>query len=154
MEESLVKFLSKLELVNENDILEAPENEQVLELAFVGDTVFDFFTRDLLVRHFKDKIKMNDLHKKNSNLVCAKSQARIVEYLIDNNYLAEDEISYYKHARNAHPHSKSKNSSIVDYRKATGFESLLGVIYYKKSYDRLVEIFSIISKYIKDNNLI
>ena len=148
MEESIDKLLKELLLLVEDSDIKEPQNEKVLYLAFIGDTIFDLFTRDYLIRHNISKIKMNELHKRNSNLVCAKSQARIVERLINDNYLTEDEVDFYKHARNAHPHSKSKNSSIIDYRKATGIEALLGLLYYKKDIDRLKELLSKIIEYL------
>lgn len=124
------------------------ENINVIKLAFLGDTIFDFFTRSYLIDTYGDKIKMNDMHKKNTSLVCAKSQARMVEYLINENILTEKEAEFYKHARNAHPHSKSKNSSIVDYRKATGFEALLAYIYLSGDKKRLSSIFKKLTEYI------
>ena len=123
------------------------ENINVLKLAFLGDTIFDLFTRSYLVEKYGDTIKMNELHKKNSTLVCAKGQARMVEYLINENILDDIEIEFYKHARNAHPHSKSKNSSIVDYRKATGFEALLAYLYLRDK-KRLVKIFDKLKAFI------
>lgn len=142
MEESIIKLLQELKKVKENNVLQEPENKQVLELAFIGDTIFDLFSRDYLIRKYDDKIKMNDLHKKNAELVCAKSQARIVETLINSNFLTDEEINYYKHARNAHSGSKSKNSSIVDYRKATGFEALLGLLLYKNDIERMIQYYN------------
>ncbi|MBO6134497.1 MAG: RNAase [Lachnospiraceae bacterium] len=114
-----------------------PENLNVVYLAYIGDAIFDLFTRDLLIKNHISKVKMNELHKMNTDIVCAKSQARIIERLIDDNVLSDEEIDFYRHARNAHPHSKSKNSSIVDYRKATGFEALLGLLYYREDKNRL-----------------
>ena len=138
MEESLKKLLSDLKNVNEDVQLPDPQNEQVLKLAFVGDTVFDLFTRDYLNRKFAAKIKINDLHTKNTELVCAKSQSKISDYLV-NNVFSEEEINFFKHARNAHSHSKSKNSSIVEYRKATGLEAVLGLLLYTDE-KRLIEV--------------
>lgn len=146
MEKNLKDLLKSLKTISLDDKLEDPQNEQVLKLAFVGDTIFDFFTRDLLNRKFADRIKINELHKKNSELVCAKSQSKISDYLV-NDVLSEEEISFFKHARNAHSHSKSKNSSIVDYRKATGLEALLGLLFYKDE-NRLIEVLDKIAEQI------
>lgn len=146
MEKSLKDLLKSLKDINSEEKLEGLQNEQVLKLAFVGDTIFDLFTRDLLNRKFVDKIKINELHKKNSELVCAKSQSKISDYLV-NEVLNEEEISFFKHARNAHSHSKSKNSSIVDYRKATGIEALLGLLFYKDE-KRLIELLDRIAEQI------
>ncbi|MCQ2609698.1 MAG: RNAase [Lachnospiraceae bacterium] len=148
MEKDLIDLLSDIKNIDKESILKDPVNEQVLKLAFIGDTIFDLFTRDLLLRRYSKVIKMNELHKRNSNLVCAKSQARLVERLIDDKILDDTEIAFYKHARNAHPHSKSKNSSIVDYRKATGFEALLGYMLYMDKVNRLIEILDYITHYI------
>lgn len=147
MEENLKKLLSDLENVNEDVKLVDPQNEQVLKLAFVGDTIFDLFTRDYLNRKFADKIKINDLHKKNSELVCAKSQSKISDFLV-NNVFSEEEINFFKHARNAHSHSKSKNSSIVEYRKATGLEAVLGLLLYTDE-KRLIEVLDRITECIE-----
>lgn len=154
MEENLEKIfecIGKLEFdkTNVGDI-----NESVLKLAFVGDTIFDLFTRSFLLYKYADKIKMNELHKKNSSLVCAKSQARIIEKMINENLLDDDEKDFYRHARNAHPHSKSKNSSIVDYRKATGFEALLGKLFISGKNERLFEVLNNIRYIITDDEIV
>ena len=144
MEESLKLLISDLKKINPEDKLENPQNEQVLKLAFVGDTVFDLFTRDYLVRKYSNKIKISEMHKKNTELVCAKNQSMIIDTLV-NSFLTEEEIDFFKHARNAHSHSKSKNSSIVEYRKATGLEALLGLLLYKDE-NRLIEVLNEIGK--------
>ena len=66
MEESLKKLICDIKNVNPEEKLTEPQNEQVLKLAFVGDTIFDLFTRDYLNRKYADKIKINDLHKKSN----------------------------------------------------------------------------------------
>ena len=138
MEESLKLLLCDLKKICIDDKLEDVQNEQVLKLAFVGDTIFDLFTRDYLLRKYYNKIKISEMHKKNTELVCAKNQSMIADTLV-NDFLTEEEISYFKHARNAHSHSKSKNSSIVEYRKATGLEALLGLLLYKDE-KRLMQV--------------
>ena len=144
MEESLKLLISGLKSINTEDKLENPQNEHVLKLAFVGDTIFDLFTRDYLVRKYSNKIKISEMHKKNTELVCAKNQSMIIDTLV-NSFLTEEEIDFFKHARNAHSHSKSKNSSIVEYRKATGLEALLGLLLYKDE-NRLIEVLNEIGK--------
>ena len=144
MEESLKLLISDLKKINTEDKLENPQNEQVLKLAFVGDTIFDLFTRDYLVRKYSNKIKISEMHKNNTELVCAKNQSMIIDTLV-NSFLTEEEINFFKHARNAHSHSKSKNSSIVEYRKATGLEALLGLLLYKDE-NRLIEVLNEIGK--------
>lgn len=148
MEENLKKFFDNIKSINADDKLDEPQNEQVLKLAFVGDTIFDLFTRDYLLRKFSNKIKMNELHKKNTELVCAKTQSKIIDILVDK-YLSEEEIAFFKHARNAHPHSKSKNSTIVEYRKATGLEALLALMLYKDE-QRLMELLKYIASIIDE----
>ena len=46
----------------------------------------------------------------------------------------------YKRGRNAKSVSPAKNQSITDYRRATGFEALLGYLYLKKDYKRLLDL--------------
>lgn len=148
MEENLKKLFDNIKSINADDKLDEPQNEQVLKLAFVGDTIFDLFTRDYLLRKFSNKIKMNELHKKNTELVCAKTQSKIIDILVDK-YLSEKEIAFFKHARNAHPHSKSKNSTIVEYRKATGLEALLALMLYNDE-QRLMELLKYIASIIDE----
>ena len=149
MEEALKTLLASLKTIDADCKLNDPQNENVLYLAFVGDTVFDLFTRDYLIRKYISIDKINELHNKNSSLVCAKSQARIIESLIDNKILTNEEVDFYRHARNAHSHSRSKNSSIVEYRKATGFEALLGLLFYKNE-NRLIEVLSEVGKLLNE----
>ena len=150
MEETLKKLLLEIKNIDSDNKLTEVQNENVLYLAYIGDTIFDLFTRDYLLHKYISKEKISELHTKNSNLVCAKSQARIVELLIDNNILTDDEKDFYRHARNAHSHSKSKNSSIIDYRKATGFEALIGLLFYKNE-ERLIKVLIEVKKIIEES---
>lgn len=54
--------------------------------------------------------------------------------------LSEDEEAAYKRGRNAHSCTKAKNASTSDYRKATGFEALIGYLYLQKKFDRIMEL--------------
>jgi len=54
--------------------------------------------------------------------------------------LTEEELNIVRRGRNAKSATVPKNADITDYRYATGFESLLGFLYLKKDYDRLMDI--------------
>ena len=124
----------------------------MLKLAYMGDSIYENLVRDHIISIYTDKLKMNDIHKKTISLVCAKTQAMIIDKMIEDNFLTEKEIDVFKSARNTHSMTKSKNSSIVDYRKATGFEAVFGYIYFKADFVRLKEIFQYTCKFI-DNLL-
>ena len=54
--------------------------------------------------------------------------------------LSEEELTIYKRGRNAKSYSTAKNASVTDYRKATGFEALLGYLYLQNKEDRIIEL--------------
>ena len=58
-------------------------------------------------------------------------------------HLTEEEHAVYRRGRNTRSVSAAKNQSITDYRRATGFEALVGYLYLKKEYKRLVELVTI-----------
>ena len=151
MEESLEILFKYLKSISEDEKLVDPYNEQVLKLAFLGDTLFGVFVRNYLIVKYSNKIKISEMHNKNAELVCAKSQSKIVDKLIDD-FLNNEEIDFFKHARNAHSHSKSKNSSIVEYRKATGFEALLAFLFYTDE-DRLREVLAKVAQMLDEMDI-
>ena len=58
-------------------------------------------------------------------------------------HLTEEEHAVYRRGRNTKSVSPAKNQSITDYRRATGFEALLGFLYLKKEYVRLMQLVKI-----------
>ena len=54
--------------------------------------------------------------------------------------LTEEEADVYRRGRDAKSPTMAKNSSMADYRKATGFEALLGYLYLKDEFERVVEL--------------
>ena len=107
-----------------------------LTLAFVGDCVFDLIIRTILVGEGNRATEA--LHKHKSKIVKAGSQALMAEKLAD--FLTDEEADVYRRGRNAKSYSTAKNASVSDYRKATGFEALLGYLYLKDDEDRIIEI--------------
>ena len=96
-----------------------------LVLAYMGDAVYERYIRSMLVS--KANTQVNKLHKEATKYVKAKAQSELVEKIMDK--LTEEEVAIYKRGRNAHSYTSAKNADIVDYRRATGFEALIGYLY-------------------------
>ena len=107
-----------------------------LTLAYIGDAVYDLIIRTLVVK--KGNQQVQKLHKETITMVQASAQARMITAL--NDQLSEEEHAVYKRGRNAKSASPAKNQSISDYHKATGFEALLGYLYLKNDWKRMLEL--------------
>lgn len=107
-----------------------------LTLAYIGDAVYDLIIRTLVVN--KGNQQVQKLHKETITMVQASAQARMITAL--NGQLSEEEHAVYKRGRNAKSASPAKNQSISDYHKATGFEALLGYLYLKNDWKRMLEL--------------
>ena len=101
-----------------------------LTLAYIGDGVYELVIRTILVK--KGNCPVNQLHKHASSLVKAGAQSKMMETLEP--ILTEEELAVYKRGRNAH------SPTMADYRRATGFEALMGYLYLKEDYSRIVEL--------------
>ena len=106
----------------------------VITLAYLGDSVYEVYIREYLIN--KGIIYVDKLQKEAIKYVSAKSQAKILDYLIDNNYLTNDEIDIVKRGRNYKRDSHPKNTDIITYKKSTGFECLVGYLYLSKNINR------------------
>ena len=104
-----------------------------LTLAYVGDAVHTMYVREKLVRDGDKKIDV--LHSLCSDKVKAATQARLAESLFDT--MTEEEQSVYLRGRNSSTHHRAKNQTGSDYRKATGFEAVLGYLYLTGQGERL-----------------
>ncbi|MCI9080018.1 MAG: ribonuclease III [Lachnospiraceae bacterium] len=113
-----------------------PAQYSSLALAYIGDGVFDLIIRTIILDLGNGKVK--DFHRMASNIVKAPSQARIIRSVFDE--LTEEEMAVYKRGRNAKSATSAKNSSITDYRIATGFEALTGYLYLENRLNRALEI--------------
>ena len=80
----------------------------------------------------------NDLHKKTTRYVKAPAQSAMIEALLPE--LTEEEEAVYRRGRNAKSYTTAKNASVADYRRATGFEALMGYLYLKGDYKRMIDL--------------
>lgn len=110
-----------------------------LTLAYIGDCVFDLIIKSLIVNRGNKQVQK--LHAETSALVQASAQSKMMRPLQE--LLTEEEHAVYKRGRNAKSVSPAKNQSITDYRRATGFEALIGYLYLEKQYERIMELVKI-----------
>ena len=110
----------------------------VMALAYLGDSRHSLYIRRMLVS--KGISKSGELNEESLKYVTAKSQAeamRKIEHL-----LLEDELEVYKRAANSGHLNKPKNASAADYRAATGFEAVIGMLYWIGDEERVELILS------------
>ena len=107
-----------------------------LNLAYMGDCAYEIVIRTLLLH--KGNTHVDRLNKRASNLAKAATQSQIVGVIQE--HLTEEELSVYKRGRNAKSYTSAKNASINDYRRATGFEALIGWLYLKGNFERMTEL--------------
>lgn len=136
MEESIMKSLA-------NSISECFKMQEVdirtyspLSLAYIGDCVFDLIIKTLVMNEGNQPVQK--MHQKTSRIVQASSQSKMMRILQP--LLTEEEHAVYKKGRNTKAVSPAKNQSLTDYRRATGFEALIGHLYLTDQYDRMVEL--------------
>ena len=86
----------------------------------------------------KGNCPVNELHKRASNLVKAASQSAIIQKI--EGMLSEEEHDVYRRGRNTRSATIAKNAKMSDYRRATGFEALVGYLYLKDEYMRIIEL--------------
>ncbi len=117
-----------------------PAQLSALNLAFVGDTVFDLLVRETLVCTGNRPVKKQ--HALAAARVKAAAQAEAAQRLLP--VLTAREKEQFIRGRNAHPNHKAKNASIGDYHYATGLETLFGYLYLGGEIDRLRALFALL----------
>ena len=113
-----------------------------LVLAFVGDGVETLFVRSKVA--LAGDSKASALHKKASAEVNAHAQSEQAEKILP--YLTEEETEIYHRARNSKNRHHAKNYSVTDYRRASGWEAVIGYLYLTGEIDRLKELFELMER--------
>lgn len=104
-----------------------------LALAYMGDSILDLLVKKYFVTH--SNMHPHKYHVEVSKIVKAVNQADYIDQIMEE--LSEDELDVYKRGRNTNTHSKAKNATMGQYRKATGLEALYGYLYLKGDMERL-----------------
>lgn len=108
-----------------------------LQLAHVGDTVWDLMVRTRLIYQGRN---VRNMHKDAIACVNAGAQARAMARILP--LLTSEEEDVARRGRNVHPHHAApKNQDVVDYHQATALEALVGYLYLTGQEERLLELF-------------
>jgi len=104
-----------------------------LSLAFIGDSVYELLVREYLLRN--GSLQIGKLHSLAVKLVRASAQAH---------FFYESELSILHRGRNASSSHVPKGACAIEYRKATGVESLFGWLYLEGRQERIRELFDLL----------
>lgn len=105
-------------------------------LSFVGDSVQTLYVRACLAAESGEKT--GALHRKTAAVINATSQANALKHILDK--LTEEELGIYKRCRNTKKPTSAKNSTVANYRIASGFEGVVGYLYLGGFHDRLAQL--------------
>lgn len=96
-----------------------------MALAFIGDAVQSLYTRTRVT--VGSNQKTGALHHEVIKVVKAVSQAAEAEKLMD--MFNEEEKDVFRRARNCKVQTSAKHAQMSEYRRASGFEAVLGYLY-------------------------
>lgn len=105
-----------------------------LALAYIGDSVYEVYVRSRIIAQHPD-MPAHKLHLEAIKYVKAHAQSNSAAKLAD--MLDEEETAVYKRGRNAKSPTVPKNAVLSEYRRATGFEALVGYLFISGRYERL-----------------
>ena len=135
MEQSLIQKIKEGLYLDGLD----PKSYSPLSLAYIGDAIYEIVIRTIVMS--AGNMSVNKYHKKSSSMVKASAQKEVFEKIEP--FLTEEEMAVYKRGRNSKSGSVAKNASMMDYRKATGVEALVGYLYLAGDMDRIIELIGI-----------
>ena len=108
-----------------------------LELAYLGDTIYDLYVRRALVRRGG---RVQNMHREAVSMVCNHGQSEALGRI--EGLLTEAEAGVVRRARNAHQ-NPPRNANPAEYHRATGLEALMGYLYLTGNQARLDELMKI-----------
>ena len=136
------------ELCGEKLSEEAVRMMNPVKLDYIGDAVFELYVRTYVINTNKGYVK--DLNKDAVKFVSAVGQSKVARNL--DKIISEEEMAILKRGRNQKSLSAPKNTSIGDYKYATGFESLLGYLFLMGDMERIRTIITEAIKIIKSDH--
>ncbi len=119
-----------------HDPILGAELPSVMALSYLGDARHSLYIRRMLVK--RGISKSGALNEAALLYVTAEAQADAVRRISDR--LLPDELEVYKRASNSGHLNRPRHSSAADYRAATGFEAVIGMLYYIGDEQRIEEL--------------
>ena len=124
-----------------NDTKIQPRQLSPLNLAFIGDCIYEFLVREALVCEANRPV--NELHHESVKYVSAKAQTEAYAKIKD--MLTEEETAQFKRGRNAKVGHSPKSATDAEYHTATGIEALFGYLYLSGKTERIKQLFAAIT---------
>ena len=118
----------------------------VAALSYLGDACHTLYVRKMLVAGGISK--SGELNKKALEYVTAEAQTKA--YLKIEPMLLDDERDVFRRASNSTHLNRPKHASIYEYRTATGFEAVLGMLHFIGDDERLNELLDVAYKTIEE----
>lgn len=119
-----------------------PKQLSPLNLAFIGDGIYELLVREHLVATANRPV--NELHRQSVAFVNAKAQTEAYGRIRE--VLTEEETAVFKRGRNAKVGHNPKSATVGEYHIATGMEALFGWLYLTEQEARIKELFALICK--------
>ena len=124
-------------LRNDHPISEAQARQySPLTLAYLGDGVYELLVRETLV--LQENRPNGKVHREALQFVSATAQSNGLEAILP--LLTETEEAIFKRGRNSDAVGH-RNSDVIQYKRATGLETLFGYLYLIGNTERLEELF-------------
>lgn len=120
----------------------------VAALSYLGDARHSLYVRRMLVD--RGISKSSELNRQSLVYVTAEAQAEMMRRIEP--HLLDDEREVYRRAANSTHLNKPKHASIADYRAATGFEAVIGMLEWIGDEERLLMLLCEAHKELKIEN--
>ena len=125
-----------------------PDEFPILALAYMGDAVMELFARDYVL-NFSGEVKPAALVHASKAIITCEAQSDGVERILE--HLTEKEMAVFKRGRNAKTQHTPKHGELIQYKRATGFEALMGYLYVSGNVLRAKQLFEIAFSKTKEN---
>ena len=120
----------------------------VMALAYLGDACHSLYVRRMLVG--EGISKSAQLNERAQKFVTAEAQAKMMQRIQDE--LLPDEAALAKRAQNSTHLNKPRHARLFEYRMATGFEAVLGMLEWLGDRERLDYLLKIAHMEINTND--